>query len=60
MRTLFKVFGGLVLLLVAVIIIAPMVINPNDYREEIQAVVKDKTGRDLSINGLALVLMTLV
>ena len=51
MRTLFKVFGGLVLLLVAIIIIAPMVINPNDYREEIQAVVKDKTGRDLSING---------
>ena len=51
MRTLFKVFGGLVLLLVAVIIIAPMVIDPNDYREEIQAVVKDKTGRDLSING---------
>lgn len=51
MRTLFKVFGGLVLLLIAVIIIAPMVIDPNDYREEIQAVVKDRTGRDLSING---------
>lgn len=51
MRILFKIIGGLVLLLVAVIIVAPMVIDPNDYREEIQAVVKEKTGRDLSING---------
>lgn len=51
MRTLFKILGGLVLLLVVTIIVAPMLIDPNDYREEIQAVVKDKTGRDLSING---------
>lgn len=51
MRTLFKILGGLVLLLFVTIIVAPMLIDPNDYREEIQAVVKDKTGRDLSING---------
>ncbi|MFT6217448.1 MAG: AsmA protein [Cycloclasticus pugetii] len=51
MRTLFKILGGLVFLLVVTIIVAPMLIDPNAYREEIQAVVKDKTGRDLSING---------
>ena len=51
MRTLLKVFGGLVLLLLAAIIVVPLVVDPNDYREEIQAVVKEKTGRDLSING---------
>ena len=51
MKTLFKIMGGLVLLIVAVVIAAPMVIDPNDYREQIQTAVKEKTGRDLSIKG---------
>ena len=51
MGTLLKVFGGLVLLLLVAIIVVPLVVDPNDYREEIQSVVKEKTGRDLSING---------
>ncbi len=51
MGKLLKVVAGFVLLLLAVVIIAPMVIDPNDYRDEIQAVVKEKTGRELSING---------
>jgi len=51
MGTLLKVLGGLVLLLLAAIIIVPLVIDPNDYRGEIEAVVKEKTGRELSING---------
>jgi AsmA protein len=51
MKTLFKIMGGLVLLVVVAIVVAPMVIDPNDYKEQIQTVVKEKTGRDLSING---------
>ena len=51
MGKLLKVVVGFVLLLLAVVVIAPMVIDPNDYREEIQTVVKEKTGRELSIKG---------
>ncbi len=41
----------LTVLVIAAIIIVPMVFDPNDYREEITALVKDKTGRDLSLDG---------
>lgn len=51
MGKLLKVVVGFVLLLLAVVVIAPMVIDPNDYREEIQTVVKEKTGRELFIKG---------
>ncbi|HIL93179.1 MAG TPA: AsmA family protein [Cycloclasticus sp.] len=51
MGKLIKILVGLVLMIVVAAIALPMVIDPNDYREEIQAAVKDKTGRDLAING---------
>lgn len=51
MGKLLKIIGGLLLLLVLVVIVAPLVIDPNDYRDQIQQVVKEKTGRDLLING---------
>ena len=51
MRKLLKIVSGLVLLIVVAAIVAPMMIDPNDYREQIQTVVKEKTGRDLAING---------
>jgi len=51
MSKLLKVVASLVLLLVAVVIIAPMVVDPNDYKEEIQQLVKEKTGRELLIKG---------
>jgi len=51
MGKLLKIVSGLVLLIVVAAIVAPMVIDPNDYREQIQTVVKEKTGRDLAING---------
>lgn len=41
----------LTVLIIAAIIIVPMVFDPNDYREEITTLVKDKTGRDLSLDG---------
>lgn len=41
----------LVGLLVVAVIVLPMVINPNDYRGRISQAVKDRTGRDLTING---------
>ncbi|OUR82102.1 AsmA family protein [Cycloclasticus sp. 46_120_T64] len=51
MGKLLKIIAGLVFLLVLAVIAAPMIIDPNDYREEIQQAVKEKTGRDLLING---------
>lgn len=52
---LFKWLGGLVAILVAVIILAivilPNVVDPNDYRDELSSLVKDKTGRDLTLAG---------
>ena len=42
----------LILLLIIVAVIAlPFFIDPNDYKPEIQSVVKEKTGRELTIEG---------
>jgi len=39
----------IVVLIVAAVILLPMIVDPNDYKDEIVQVVKDKTGRDLQI-----------
>lgn len=41
----------LVLLLLVAVIVIPMVVDPNDYRDELTTLVKDKTGRDLTLDG---------
>jgi AsmA protein len=50
-----KILLGLVALLVVVIvaaaIILPMVVDPNDYKDEIAATVEKQTGRTLSLQG---------
>jgi AsmA protein len=55
MKKLLKVLGGLigvaVLLIVAAIIAAPFLFDPNDQKPRIEALVKSKTGRDFSIQG---------
>lgn len=43
--------GLLVAALVAAVVIIPMLFDPNDYREEIGALVKKHTGRELTIEG---------
>jgi len=55
MGKLLKLIVGLVGLLVIVVVIAvivlPMVVDPNDYKDEIAATVEKQTGRTLSIEG---------
>jgi AsmA protein len=55
MGKLLKFLLGLVVLLVVLVVIAvvvlPMVIDPNDYKDEIAATVEKQTGRTLSIEG---------
>jgi len=41
----------MVLLLIVAVFILPFVINPNDFKPEIIAAVKDKTGRELALDG---------
>ena len=41
----------LFLLLIAAVCILPFVIDPNDFKPEIAAAVKGKTGRDLVLDG---------
>nr|VFJ46911.1 MAG: AsmA protein [Candidatus Kentron sp. FW] len=55
MKALFKIIGiiiGIVIVFfVAAAVIVPIYFHPNDYKEEIAAVVQEKTGRDLKIHG---------
>ncbi|MCL6269663.1 AsmA family protein [Sansalvadorimonas sp. 2012CJ34-2] len=55
MKGLVKWVGGIIAALVILIVLAaivlPQVIDPNDYRDDISALVKDETGMTLSING---------
>ena len=55
MGKLLKIILGLAALLVVIVVVAvivlPMVVDPNDYKEEIAATVEKQTGRTLSIEG---------
>jgi len=43
------ILAALLLLIVAAVIVLPMVIDPNDYKDEIVKAVRDQTGRELVI-----------
>ena len=55
MKKAFKIFLTIVVVCVVAVIAAGVLIlllvDPNDYKDEIASVVKDKTGRDLVIEG---------
>lgn len=55
MIKLFKSLSGFLLMLMLLIVVAAAVLfsvlNPNDYRDHITAIVKDKIGRDLELQG---------
>lgn len=48
------VLGGLVLLIIAALITASLMFDPNDYRDRISAAVKEKTGRELTLGKIEL------
>ena len=49
--TLVKILIGLVVLVVVVAIVTVLVIDPNEYKDEIVAAVEDQTGRKFSIES---------
>lgn len=51
LKWIFALVGIVVVLLVIATVVLPMVIDPNDYKEEISDAVAKKTGRDLTIGG---------
>ena len=51
MKTFGAIVIGILVLLIAVVVIAPFVIDLNDYKDEISAAVKETTGRELAIDG---------
>jgi AsmA protein len=50
-KVLFSLFSIAILLVIVAVIAIPQFIDPNDYKSQISAAVKEKTGFDLSING---------
>jgi len=51
MKLFFKISLALVFLLVIAVIGFALLFNPNDYKEDIISLVKEKTGRELAIPG---------
>lgn len=45
------VIGVIIVLIIAAVLIIPQVIDPNDYRDDIEAAVADNTDRTLAIKG---------
>lgn len=45
------IFGGVVALIVIAAIVLPLVIDPNMFRDDIEAAVEQKTGRDFEMSG---------
>lgn len=48
---LLKILAGLIALVIVVLVVALLVIDPNEYKDEIIAAVEDKTGRGFTIES---------
>ena len=51
LRIVAWIAGLLVVLVVVASIVLPMIVDPNDYKDDIADLVKSKTGRTLAIEG---------
>ena len=50
-KILLYTIGFVVVLVIAAAVTATLLINPNDYKDDIVKVVHDKTGRELQLKG---------
>jgi len=51
LKIILGLFGLLVVVVLAAVIIIPLVVDPNDYRDDIARAVTEETGRDFEIAG---------
>ena len=49
-----KILFVIILLIIIAAIALPFFIDPNDFKPQIQTAIKEKTGRNLSIEGVIL------
>lgn len=49
LKWLVSILIFMAILVVAAVVITPLVVDPNDYKEDIASIIRDKTGRDLVI-----------
>lgn len=51
LKIILSIFAVIIVLIIIAVVAIPMFVDPNDFKPEIQAAVKDKLGRDLIIDG---------
>jgi AsmA protein len=51
MKTLFKTALGLLLILAGVVVLTPLFLDPNDFKDQVSAQVARATGRELTLAG---------
>jgi AsmA protein len=51
LKIVLGLFGALVVLVLAAVIIIPLFVDPNDYRDDIARAVEEETGRSFEIEG---------
>lgn len=51
LKIILSVFAAIVILLVMAALVLPFIVSPNDFKPQITAAVKAKTGRELTIDG---------
>ncbi|MFZ2171475.1 MAG: AsmA family protein, partial [Methylococcaceae bacterium] len=51
LKIILSVMAAVILLMVIAVSTVPFFINPNDFKPEIAATVKERTGRDLTLEG---------
>ena len=51
LRIVAYVAAGLIGLIVIGLVLVVVFVDPNDYRDDIQRIVKEKTGRELTLSG---------
>lgn len=51
LKIISALFGLIIFLLLAAVVLVPLFVDPNEYKSEIVTEVKKATGRDLTING---------
>jgi AsmA protein len=51
LKIILGLFGLVVVLVLAAVIIIPLVVDPNDYRDDIARAVEEETGRNFEIEG---------
>ena len=51
MRNFLSILFGLIILVVAIVFVAPLFIDWNSYKAEVSRHIKKVTGRELAING---------